>query len=359
MKRWLRAIVVSQLLVCLPACDKSPTGPTPRPPAAPVPSPVEPVITGVEIVGPREVAPGETVQFSLVARLTDGASRNVTNEANWSPGWGQEVSIAAPGAVTGRARGHTYIEARFDRHYANRLVIVVPAGTYRLQGRVAEPDGPTVGVAGARVEVTTGAGAGLFTFTDWWGGYWLYGVSGETSLRVTREGYQSATPTVVVADHLTFNVELPLIVPRADVSGIYTLTITAADHCRVGPGEGDLPEEIRVRTYTAAVRQEGPGLVVTLSGARFVAGDAQIVGRVEPGRLVFDFNWYDGEGPYVVEQLTDSRLLVLDGIVVAAGPANRHAGTLSGTFRIFGAGGVWTTPIAGCSSNSHQFVLSR
>ena len=45
------------------------------------------------------------------------------------------------------------------------------------------------------------------------------------------------------------NVELPLLAPRVEVSGNYTLTLTAADECRLGVGEGHVPEEARMKKY--------------------------------------------------------------------------------------------------------------
>lgn len=347
---------------CFAACDNSPTRPTPGPTTGPPPlPPVGPVIVRVEILGPPAVAPGETARFSLVAHLTDGSGRDLTNEAIWSsyPGYEQLVSIAGPGLVTGRERGDAYISAAFERHFVVKEVIVVPAGTYRLAGLVREAGIPTGPVVGARVEVTTGGGAGLTTYTDLWGKFRLYGVSGETSLRVTKDGYQPVVRTVVLGDHQTFDIEVPLPAPRADVSGIYTLTITAADHCGVGLGDRHVPEEARVRTYTAAVGQDGPQLAVRLSGATFHALSSFFGGRVEPGRVVFDFTWYDGEQPTVIEQLLTSRFLVLDGSVVAAVSANRLAGMFSGSFRIYETAWVWGGMMASCHSQRHQFVLSR
>jgi hypothetical protein len=320
---------------------------------------VAPVIKDVELVGPQTVPLDETVQFTLMAHLSDGSSRDVTSEARWSGGWaeGRHVSIAGPGLVTGTARGWAQISADFVtpesvRHHAFTNVIVLPAGTYQLSGRVKEAGSSDGALAGARVEVTTGSGAGQTAVTDWWGYYFLYGVSGETTLRVTKEGYQPATRTLVVADHQAFDMELPLLRPRADVSGTYTLTITAANHCGTGLGEGNLPEEARVRTYTATVRQDGPRLYVTLSGD---AGGFD--GKVESGYLVFNLAWYDGEAPYVVERLTASTILTVYGSATVTGSANRFAGTFDGRLRV--SEGVWSDTIAACNSTSHQFVLAR
>jgi hypothetical protein len=71
----------------------------------------------------------------------------------------------------------------------------------------------------------------------------LYGLSGETSLQVTKAGYQTATRTVVIVDQQKYDIELTLLGSRADVSGVFTMTIAAAEQCGAGSGEGRLPEE--------------------------------------------------------------------------------------------------------------------
>jgi len=160
---------------------------------------------------------------------------------------------------------------------------------------------------------------------------------------------------------------LTLSQPRLELSGNYTLTISAADHCGLGVGEGHVPLEARIRTYQATLRQDGSQLAVTLSGATFltwggVAGspNGDVVGWVEPRGVMLYFPWADGnEQPYVLEQLAPSRFFLVSGDVVAAGSANRFTGTLSGQISLFETGSVFQTAIAWCYSETHQFVLSR
>ncbi len=65
------AIGVSAFLV---ACDRGPTTPgIPAPPAN------NAIGVALEIVGPRSVAPGETVQLSMILRLSNGSTQDVTN----------------------------------------------------------------------------------------------------------------------------------------------------------------------------------------------------------------------------------------------------------------------------------------
>jgi hypothetical protein len=362
----VRALSFALVAIGFTACDKSPTGPAPAPR-------VEPTIVGVKpsMGGPELLQVGETARYSVMAIMSDRSERDVTNEAQWSGG--EAVSISGPGLVTGRAPGVADLTAVVGGRSVPGRVTVLPAGTYRLTGQVHETDDqyPWQGVAGARIDVTSGSGAGLSTVTDGRGAYRFDGVAGETTLRVTRDGYQPVELRFGVAFHRTYDIGLPLLASRTDVSGIYTLTISAADHCGVGLGQGYVPEEARIRSYQAEVRQDGPELAVTLSGATFLANrDAAgrhvgVRGRVEPGRVVFSFPGGDGnELPYVLEQLPTSRSFFVVGNVVATGSANRFAGTLGGAFVVYdgilGPNDITSRQaIASCSSASHQFVLSR
>jgi hypothetical protein len=347
------------------ACDKSPTGP-----ASTTAPRVEPTIVSVKpsMGGPGLLQVGETARYSVTALMSDRSERDVTNQAQWSGS--DAVSISGPGLVTGRAPGVAELTAVVGGQRVPGRVTVLPAGTYRLEGQVHEVDDqyPWEGVAGARIDVTSGTGAGLSTVTNAWGAYRLDGVAGETTLRVTRDGYQSVEPKFSVVSHRNYDIPLPLLARRADVSGTYTLTVTASDECGVGLGRGHVSEEARTRTYTADVRQDGAQLRMTLSGATFqdrsgrLGGnpESDIFGRVEPGRVTFFFPWGDGnESPYLMERLPSSRFLFVAGDVAIAGSANRLAGTLSGQFSVYETGNAFQPAIAWCYTTSHQFVLSR
>jgi hypothetical protein len=99
-------------------------------------------------------------------------------------------------------------------------------------------------------------------------------------------GYQSLVRTVRVTDHQRINFDLTPLVPRADVSGTYTLTISAAADCR-----SILPEDVRTQTYTAVLTQDGARLTAILAGANFVSDESRTYnsfqGGVEPNRVWF------------------------------------------------------------------------
>jgi hypothetical protein len=184
---------------------------------------------------------------------------------------------------------------------------------------------------------------------------------------VTKNGYEPISQTVVVTDHQTRNFELALSRPRSEVSGVYTLTITAANDCRT-----PLPEEFRIRTYTATLTQQGPRLDAALSGTTFLLNKQgrgnRFAGRVEPGQVSFSLNtedWYNyypyvpDYYPDVVEQLPSGHLTV-SGSAVATISGTRLAGTLNGNIQIYGRSILERqSPIVACRSAHHQFVLSR
>jgi hypothetical protein len=348
------------LAAIIGACDDRPTAPTPTPSTTPG-TPV--TITDLTISGPTTIAPGETTQFAATARQSDGSTRNVTNEVTWAAGSQSILAVSSTGAATGRERGESWIQASLGgRHAVINEVIVVPAGTFRLTGRLTDSASGVI-VFDARVEVTAGIGQGLATTAT--GLYRLYGVAGDVEIRVTADGYQEERKRIHVTTHQSVEFNLILTRPRSDVSGTYTLSVTAAAECRAS-----LPAEAITRTYTAVLRQQGPGVNVELQGARFVVNGNRTHNRfggiVEPSGIRFfiegplDF-YYTSYGPDVVEHLTDTSFFTMSGTVQSRFSSGAVvSGILDGlieTVRSGVPGGL--ERIASCRSTQHQFVLSR
>ena len=137
---------------------------------------------------------------------------------------------------------------------------------------------------------------------------------------------------------------------------------SVADHCGVGFGIGNLPEEARVRTYTADVRQDGPTLSLTVSGPSIVHDPrVNFPGKVVPGGLELSFPEYDY--PHFADRLPSARFLGVFGSVVAVGSGNRFTGRLDGYPAIYESapsGGLFRgIALALCYSTSHPVVLSR
>ena len=348
------SVVVTGLLI---GCDKGPTRPGPAPSPVADLSPIR-----LEIGGPRDVPPDERAQFTATVQFSDGSKSEVTGEASWHSSNSSVLSISGAGLAAGHRRGETNISAVFKDTSSAKEVIVVPAGTFRLTGLVTEAGSPSNPVRDAQVEVTTAGGATVSTATDNDGRYRQYGVSDGAQIRVTKEGYQPHLQSVRISDHGTLDVELSF-TPRADLSGTYILTITAAVECR-----STLPEEARTRTYTAIVRQAGSRLAVTLQGASFFVSPLPVdrtkntfVGAFEADRPTFVLNDFsDNDYADIIEQLTPSLFFVPSGTVVATLSTAGISGRLNGHIGAWQpAGDSGFGRIAGCRSSDHQFLLGR
>jgi hypothetical protein len=244
-----------------------------------------------------------------------------------------------------------------------REIVVVPAGTFRLVGRVAESDNPVAGVTDAKVEVVGGA-PGLSVLTGPDGRYRLYGVPATAEIRVTKAGYQATVQMLSLSDHQTQNFALTLAAPRANLAGTYTLTLSAAEECRA-----KLPEEVWTRRYTARVTQTGPLLDVSLAGATFVVdasstGDG-FRGQIEPNRVLFtlqygDFYYYQ-IWPDIVEEIAPTLYFGSWGTVSAVVTPGNISGSLHGAFFTVDSDPRTTMPPPKqfCHSLLHQFVLQR
>jgi Bacterial Ig-like domain (group 2) len=359
---------VSLLLVCvaglaiggLLACDNRPS----HSPGLSTPTTPGAAVVRLEIEGPSAVPPGGTVQLTAIARLSDGSSRDITQEAVWASSNRMVLTVSA-GRVTGVQTGEARALVGLGATTANREVIVVPQDTFRIVGLVTEVDGPSSPVIGATVAVASGVGAGLTTSTGDDGRYKLYGLAGDVELQISKNGYHTHVQQYRADHHAILNAQLRLVNARRDLSGAYTLTIAAADDCRF-----QLPEELRVRNYRALVTLTGNQLDVRLEGATFaLAASGQgdkFRGRAEAGELLFMMGGYEAYAYFyyklnygdIVEQLTDSSFLVVSGRASVnesslSGVLDGAITLLSGTMKYF------PQTIATCRSTAHRFTLRR
>jgi hypothetical protein len=320
----------------------------------------------LEIVGPQTVAPGGTARFTATFYTPNGSARDVTAESVWGSTSG-ELVVVAPGIVNGQTAGTVSLRASFNTLISTREVIIVPDGTYRLTGVVSDPDAPGGPVAGARVEVTEGPGRGLVAMTSSTGDYALYGIAGQATLRVTKEGYEPRVESLFVSGHRALNFQLLILGRRSDVSGSYKLTIAADDTCAAL-----LPAEAMSRTYSAELTQVGPALTIAVSGARFaeiggrplnvIQGVVNLNGvRLDLGNLGCS-GYYYGCGPALVEQLSAGTFFVPWGSLSLSMSPTRLTGELNGHLQVV-QGPVpvdfFFTPIASCRSSRHRVAFSR
>jgi len=320
-------------LVLGASCGKEPsTNPSPNP------NPAVPTTTSIELVGPQTVAPGATVQFSVIGHRSDGSTLDATRQVTWASNNSFILFVSSTGAVSGRGTGETTITVSMGTLRSTKEVIVVPEGTFRVLGRVME-DVPSasIPVPSAAIQVLTAtAGAGRTTFTDGDGRFRFYGIAGNTEIRARKSGYRDQIVPVTITAHQAVDIALTTTAPIPTLAGSYTLTITAAASCRQG-----LPEAARVRTYAASVAQvDGRNLEVSLGGVTFLNSADHFGGRVEPGVVNFSlgssylgFYYYYYYTPSIIERFGADRLSVA-GYVVAQASSDRITGLLNGSILV-------------------------
>ena len=346
------AAMICGALVAAISCERptAPDGPSQRPES--------PTVTHIDIDGPSSVTPDSTTQYRAIAHATDGTSRDVTAQARWVSSDSAVLSLTSGGIAQARAVGESQIMIQYLNLRADFGVLVLSSGTYRIAGVVRESGLP---VAGATVEVVESPGTKMVT--DALGAYRVYGVAGDIHVRVTKDGYKPLFSTVTVGQNQTLDFALEPVSPLADVSGLYSMTLTA-DSCGVAP------DAERTRTYDAQVTQDGPQLKVALSGARFrTQGDRGdgFTGRIAPDGITFNLTgWnefvYDDVYFSVVEILAEnpSRLLTVSGTVSATRSASGISGFLNGNISAVRALGQYSNANWwSCSSRTHQVVLVR
>ena len=359
----VRRAAIVLIVVGFHACgdDKSPVGPTPTatPPVA--------TLVRLEIVGPRTLPPGEVTRFAVTGHFSDGSTRDMSTQASWQSQNTSVLAVEGLGQATARQVGESVLTVRISGMSSTTEVVVVPAGTFRLSVFAREAGSIFLDV---RVDVLEGRGAGLFTTRLVNNRYALYGVAGNTLVRVSGRGYREHNQRLVVTDHTTIEVEMVPERPRAQISGDYTLTITA-DPARCGA----LPGEVRIRRYAAQVTQLGPEILVRLAGGDPTIGTLvrnQFGGRLDADNMRASFNLALSDSYYyyhysvfttppdVAERLSGATYLLISGGVTASVSDRSVSGTLRGPIQIVEMPVLWTVSRwgAGCDS-VHGFVLSR
>ena len=197
-RNWLLLV---GLAMTAAGCDEVPTAPSPMAGQ----SSQSRTMARLDLSGAASIAPGQTVQYVARALYSDGLWEDVTSRVTWVSSDPSVLTISPGGAAAAGDRGEAVVSASLEGQTATKSpVFVVPLGTYRLSGLVMD-DG--TGVSDAEVTVLSGAGAGLTTRTVA-GAYRLYGVAGDTEIRVRKDGYQSASELVDVSAPAVLNFRL-------------------------------------------------------------------------------------------------------------------------------------------------------
>lgn len=324
------------MAVLLAACDD----PESRNPL----TPRVPTVAGLEMIGPDTLAPGQSAQYTATTRLSDG-TRKTDASANiqWTAD-AQFLRVDSSGLVTAQQQlGDTTLRAAVQGRptFSTRQITIVPAGTFRVTGRVIDAEFPSTFVPNARVEATPGS---VVTTSDASGNYRLYGVPPEATIRVTREGYRDVEQQLQLSAHATQDFRMSQTGERLTLNGNYTLAIEVGGACT---GNFSLQPALRSRRYEAAVTQNGNTVDVLLTEARFrlnsIGRGNRFTGQVTGSRVTFTLEFYFSYyypyyAPYgfpnVAEELSDRNVLVPEGSVVAIGSSSRVSGLMSNFSRV-------------------------
>lgn len=348
------------LVACAAACDKSPTrpsGPTSEPPAVPA-SPTAPTLQAIHIDGPVLVAPAGTAHYVASGQFSDGTTSDVTNAVTWRSSDGNVLALSSDGTASAGRAGQSVIVAETRQARAALEVLVLPPGTFRLTGTAREAGLP---VSGAAVDVLEGSRAVISAKTAFDGTFRLFGVAGDIEVRVRKEGYDDRVNRLTVSANASSDFELKQTAP-SNLAGSYELTVTAASTCP-SSGTGALPPDVRARTYSAVITQDGARLNVVLGGASLVSGSFK--GRVEPGLVTFEINgpafyyFYFASPLDLLEELTPTSLLIVSGRVSGTPSPASISGTLNGLLSVVANPIVGTPRTSASCTGSHKFVLTK
>ena len=89
----------------------------------------------------RTIAGGESVQFTATGTFTDGTTRDVTDDVEWTSSEPSVANVTPDGSATGAAPGTTTIAAAQDGVSGTASLTVTAA---QLRSIVVEPAGPTI-----------------------------------------------------------------------------------------------------------------------------------------------------------------------------------------------------------------------
>ena len=373
--------LIAALVTVLAGCSATPTAPSGAANNSSPPPASAKRLTGVVVNGPDRIAPGQTAQFTATLNYSDGTTTDVTPDAGWESTRPDIVAISATGSATASSAipfpavddgqvvaylaTQTFYDGLFSASGA-KSTLVIPAGTYRLNGSVNDGGAPARSFV---VQIISGIGAGTAIercdIQGKCGGFVFYGVAGPTEIRITKAGYQPVVKSIDVrADS---NIEFDLIsnTPRDDVSGRWTLTATASDEC-----SAVLPPELRTRRYSAIITQNQALLDVVLEGATFVtasgSGRPTFDGHVDRDGVTFRITraTIDEYGTIqvlwkVLEQLSPTSFVAVGGYVDGrVSPAGISA-MMDGEFAMVSKVGANYVKGVSCLASTHRVVLTR
>jgi hypothetical protein len=225
-----------------------------EPPATPTttsPSPA-PILT-LRIAGQTSIAPrgqGQSIaQLSAIATVSGGTTADVTERAVWtSSNFSVVHPTTKPGEMQAEAQGQAVVSAAVGGLVASVGITVTMAGTFTLSGVVSDA-GTTRGLSGV---VLRRAQDQKSVITDVDGRYIFFGMSGPTAVTASLRGFVTQSlPVNVTADAVQDFVLIPEVPPAVDLSGNWTIEVTASPGCR-----DRLPTVARERRFDVIIAQQ-------------------------------------------------------------------------------------------------------
>jgi hypothetical protein len=213
--RHIALILTVGLGLVIASCDKSPTRPSVQPTGTPDAPPAVTVVR-IEIIAPASIEPDASAQLTANAIKSDGSVENVTSQTQWTSTNARVLQVSSAGIVTAGERGEANLNARYQSRNATARMMVLPSGTFRLNGQVTDSGFPLEGVT---VAVIGGTGEGLTALTGTTGAYVLYGVAGQVRLHAKKEGYVNRIEEAQVTENRALSFEMAFAGERRDLSG--------------------------------------------------------------------------------------------------------------------------------------------
>jgi hypothetical protein len=236
---------------------------------------------------------------------------------------------------------------------------------------------------GARVEVAEGSEAGMFTLTDSNGKFSFASVDGiteSTQFRATKEGHIAATTSL--REHCGdcgafrwLHFSLGSLAQPVNIDGDYTVSIIAEGRCAA------IPEEVRTRTYVAAIRQNdmvgrppGTSFNVTFTDPQMLDQYRKFSIGIAGDYVSFYLGNLDGTpsmaDPGVAEQIAPNRYFSIggSGAATVAVPVTSIIATLDGYVdycelnSAMGSSYSCQTGVIKrtiCESSGHRLILTR
>lgn len=161
-------------------------------------------VVAVSVSGPS--ASTSPFQLTVLARLSDGSTHDVTQSAHWQSSAPQRATVTATGYVNIVSAGEVEFSATYKGMTGSLRVTVALPRTFLLSGAITDTSSQGLPVAGARVQVF--ADGMEHVVSDAQGRFAVRVAAGSVIVEVTKDGYQTWSALVEIAGDTTLAVVL-------------------------------------------------------------------------------------------------------------------------------------------------------